>query len=189
MRRALDRLYAAAFGVAAACFAAIAVLVLLQILGRLTDRALTALGAEALGLAIPSLAEIGAFLFVSAVFLGMAGTLRAGGHVRVTIATQRLPAGAGRALSGLVIAAALALGVWATWHSLGMVRDSIRFGDVSYGMIPIPLALPQGIMCLGLAVFCVALADEGWSVIRGRAPAFREAERAKENAGDMGEER
>lgn len=188
MRRPLDRLYGAALAVSMLCFAAIALMVLTQILGRLTDRALGAIGAPSLGLAIPSLAEIGAFLFVSGVFLGLAGTLRAGGHVRVTLASQRLEPGAARWLSILVIAVALALAIWATWHSAGMVEESLRFGDVSYGMVRIPLAIPQGIMTLGLTVFCVALADEGWAALRGDEPAYRRAEAAKESQSEGGGE-
>ena len=187
MRLFLDRLYAGAFALGAGCLGLIALLVLAQIAGRLIDRVLIWAGLPVLGLAIPSIAEIGAFLFVSAVFLAMAGTLRTGGHVRVTLAAQRLPEGAARGLGVAVIAVALALGLWATWNAIGMVRDSLRFGDVSYGMIPIPLAVPQGVMAAGLALFCVALVDEGWAVLRGRTPAYRAAEAASEVAGDAGE--
>ncbi len=184
MRRALDRLYAFAFAVSAACLAAIAALVLAQVAGRLLDRALDLVGLPALGFAVPSLAEIGAFLFVSAVFLGMAGTLRAGGHVRVTLATQRLGPRAARVLMSVVVAIALALCVWAAWNSVAMLLDSLRYDAVSYGMVRVPLALPQGMMALGLVIFCIALADEGWALLQGRSPSFRAAEAETEAAGD-----
>ncbi|REC51804.1 TRAP transporter small permease, partial [Rhodosalinus sediminis] len=90
MRRILDRLYAGALWLAAVTFGLIAVLVLLQIAGRLIDRAARLVDLPPPGLTIPSLAEFGAFLFAGAVFLGLAGTLQAGGHVRVKLLIQTL---------------------------------------------------------------------------------------------------
>ena len=50
--------------------------------------------ADAIGLQVPSLAEIGGFLFVAAAFLALPATLRAAGHVRVTMLAKALPEGA-----------------------------------------------------------------------------------------------
>jgi hypothetical protein len=65
MRRALDLTYAAAMVASAAALVTIAVLVFVQIAGRILDRVLVAAGREAIGLQVPSLAEIGGFLFVA----------------------------------------------------------------------------------------------------------------------------
>jgi TRAP-type C4-dicarboxylate transport system permease small subunit len=83
LRGLLDRLYAAGFVLAALSLVAIALLVLVQVLGRVIDKSLISLGQEPVGIAITSLSELGGFLFVGAAFLALAGTLRAGGHVRV----------------------------------------------------------------------------------------------------------
>lgn len=179
MRPFLDRLYQGALALAAAAFAAIALLVLFQITGRLIDRAARATGAPPPGLTVPSLAEIGAFLFVGAVFLGLAGTLRAGGHVRVTLLTRALPPAAERVLGFAVTLAAAGLAAFATWSSAVQVLDSWRFDSVSYGMIPVPLWLPQGVMTLGLALFCIALIDAAVALARGRVPDFQAAEAAR----------
>ncbi|RVV97901.1 TRAP transporter small permease subunit [Mesobaculum littorinae] len=176
MRHALDRLYAGALALAAFLFAAIGVLVLIQILGRLIDRIAGAIGAAPLGFAIPSLAEIGGFLFLSAVFLGLAGTLAVGGHVRVTLMTRALPAGTARALSTLVAAAAAGLAAFAAWTSGVQMVDSWAFGAVSYGTVQVPLWLPQGAMTLGLALLCLALVDACVTLARGGTPAFDRAE-------------
>jgi TRAP-type C4-dicarboxylate transport system permease small subunit len=176
MRALLDRLYQFALALAAAAFAAIALLVLVQVLGRLLDRVARALGAAPFGVTVPSLAEIGAFLFVGAVFLGLAGTLRSGGHVRVTLLTRLLPEGATRLLSAAVVLVALGLSAFATWSSLVQMLDSWRFSSVSYGMIRIPLWLPQGVMTLGLALLCIALLDTFGELLRGRQPAHELAE-------------
>jgi TRAP-type C4-dicarboxylate transport system permease small subunit len=180
MRRILDRTYETALWLAAATFAAIAVLVLAQILGRLTDRVARSLDLPPPGLTIPSLAEFGAFLFTGAVFLGLAGTLQAGSHVRVKLLLRALPEAARRWLGAAVCAAAAALACFATWSSALQVADSLRFGSVSYGMIPIPLAIPQGVMTAGLALFAIALIDAAVTLARGDEAAFDTAERRTE---------
>ena len=179
MRPLLDRLYAAALILSALALVAIAVLVFLQVGGRILDRALVMAGGSALGFAIPSLAEIGGFLFVAASFLALPATLRAAGHVRVTVLTKALPAPLARTLTVIVLLAALALACFATWHSAAQVADSIAFDVVSFGMIPIPLAWPQGVMTLGLAIFAIAILDELVCALTGAEPAFIAAEAAR----------
>lgn len=180
MRRLLDRVYDVALWLAAITFAMIAVLVLGQILGRLTDRVARLLELPPPGLTIPSLAEFGSFLFTGAVFLGLTGTLQAGSHVRVKLLIRSLPEAATRWLGACVCLAAAALAVFATYSSALQVVDSIRFGSVSYGVIPIPLAVPQGVMTFGLGLFAVALIDSAVTLARGGEPGFGSAERNTE---------
>lgn len=172
MRAALDRLYAFALVLSAVAFASIAVLVLVQIAGRLIDRTARAVGAAPPGITVPSLAEIGGFLFLSAVFLGLAGTLVSGGHVRVTLLTRTLPAPAERALGFLVCLGAAGLAAFSTWSSGLQAWDSWVFSSVSYGMIKMPLWLPQGVMTLGLALLTLALLDAALTLARGGSPAY-----------------
>ena len=179
MRRALDLVYSAALVASALALVSIAVLVFVQIGGRILDRALLAGGREALGIQVPSLAEIGGFLFVAAAFLALPATLRAAGHVRVTMLARALPAPLARALTLLVLGAALGLAGFATWHSWLQALDSWQFNSVSFGMIRIPLWIPQGAMTLGLGIFAVALLDEFVATARGATPAFLAAEGAR----------
>ena len=179
MRRVLDQLYGAALVASALALVTIAVLVFVQVAGRVLDRVLVAGGGAALGLQVPSLAEIGGFLFVGAAFLALPATLRSAGHVRVTMVAQALPEGPARAVTALVLAAALALAVFAAWHSGVQVADSWAFASVSFGIVRVPLWIPQGVMTLGLGLFAVALADELAAALTGRTPAFRAAEAAR----------
>ena len=176
MRRVLDLVYAAALLASALALVTIAVLVFAQIAGRILDRVLVATGGEAIGFQVPSLAEIGGFLFVGAAFLAMPATLKAAGHVRVTMLAQALPETAARAVTIFVLSAALALAIFAAWHSGVQVQDSWAFNSVSFGMVRIPLWLPQGVMTSGLILFALALADELVTALAGGMPAFREAE-------------
>ncbi len=179
MRSLLDRLYAAALILSALALVMIAVLVFLQVGGRVLDRVLVGAGGSALGFAIPSLAEIGGFLFVGASFLALPATLRSAGHVRVTLLSRALPDSLARGLTVIVLIGALALAVFATWHSALQVADSLQFDSVSFGMIPIPLAWPQGVMTLGLGIFALAILDELVCALTGQDPAFLTAEAAR----------
>lgn len=179
MRKSLDRLYHVAMVAAVLAMVAIAVLVFVQVAGRILDRTLIWFGADAVGLAVPSLAEIGGFLFVASAFLALPATLRAAGHVRVTMLAAHVPAPVARVLVILVLAVGLALATFAAWHAGLQAFDSWEFNSVSYGMIRIPLWLPQGAMTVGLAIFAVSLLDELLAAVRGNDPAFVTAERAK----------
>jgi len=176
MRRALDLVYAAALVASAAALVLIAVLVLLQIGGRILDRTLLAVDQPAVGFQVPSLAEIGGFLFVGAAFLALPATLKSAGHVRVTMLAQTLPPRAAHAVTVAVLAVALALAVFATWHSGLQAIDSWAFSSVSFGMVRVPLWIPQGVMTLGLGLFALALADELVTALAGGTPAFQSAE-------------
>lgn len=176
MRRALDRLYAAAMVAAALALVIIASLVLIQISGRIIDRVLLATGGDALGIAVPSLSEIGGFFFVAAAFLALPTTLREAGHVRVTILAKLMPNAVSRVLNIIVLIAAMGLAGFAAWHSWVQVLDSWAFDLTSFGMIPIPLWLPQGAMTLGLIIFAIAILDELVTALTGGTPAFARAE-------------
>ncbi|MGD9846566.1 MAG: hypothetical protein AB7U47_14400, partial [Variibacter sp.] len=63
--------------------------------------------------------------------------------------------------------------------SAKMVIDSYTFNDVSTGMVPIPLWIPQLTMPLGAALFVVALLHEFVLVLRGEEPGYVTAENAE----------
>lgn len=183
MRKALDRLYGAAMVGACVAMVMIAVLVLIQVLGRILDRAATMVGMVPPGITVPSLAEIGGFLFVAATFLALPYTLRAGGHVRVTLLLNAGPAWFGRALTLAALAAAVGLAGFAAWHSILQALDSHQFNSLSFGIVRVPLWIPQGVMSLGLGLFFVALVDELIAALRGQDPAFRHAEKNRQDGG------
>lgn len=155
MGRALDRLYLAAGILAGGCIVAICLLISAQI-------ALNGLGRAFPGTVpttIPSYADFAGFLLAAATFLALAHTLRAGGHVRVTLVTGRLPRGWGVAADAVVLVLGLALAGTLTWFMGALTAESLHYGDMSVGIVPVPLALPQGVATAGLALLCVALAQ------------------------------
>ncbi|NYS23702.1 TRAP transporter small permease [Rhodobacteraceae bacterium 2376] len=182
MRRVLDTIYGAALVGACLAMIAIATLVLIQVTGRMLDRGLILLGFSRLGIAVPSLAEIGGFLFVASSSLALPYTLRAAGHVRVTLLLRLVGPAVNRALTVLVLAAGLGLAVFATWHIGLRMLDTYTMGRVSYGLLRIPLWIPQAVMTTGFVIFCLALLDELITALRGD-PAFRAEEKRRESEG------
>jgi len=182
MRKALDGLYGGALAAACLAMVTIASLVFIQVLGRMTDRVADWLGLGRFGFAVPSLAEFGGFLFVAAAFLALPYTLRAAGHVRVTLILRFLPPAADRWMTALVLLVATGLMCFAAWFMGWQTVASYERGSVSYGLIPIPLWLPQAVMSLGIVIFVVALVDELVAVLRGEGAAFRTAELEREQA-------
>jgi len=178
MRRALDALYAVALWLAAACLAAIAALVGAQVLGRLADNLLPLIGLPRYGFIVPSLSEICGFLLGAATFLALAGTLRAGTHVRVTLFLGLMPQRVRRPVETLALAFSTVASAYLTWFVAQLALDSHRFGEVSVGLLPIVLWPPQAVMAFGAALLTVALLDELVRVARGAPLSFRAAEDA-----------
>lgn len=180
MRKALDALYGAALVGACLAMVLIASLVFVQVLGRVADRIAVALGMARYGVAIPSLAEIGGFLFVAASFLALPAALRAAGHVRVTLVLRYFGPSGDRVLTVLVLLAALGLAGFAAWSVGLQAYASYGRGSVSYGLVPLSLWIPQAVMTTGLVIFAIALLDELVAILAGGEAAFRKAERERE---------
>lgn len=179
MRKALDAVYSTALGLACLSMVAIAALVLVQILARVLDRALILFGASPIGFTVPSLSTFGGFLFVAAATLALPATLRAGGHVRVSLLLNIGGPWVQRGLTVLVLLAALGLAGFAARYAGALAMDSWQFNTRSFGMIPVPLWIPQGVMTLGFVLLAVALLDELLACLRGQTPSFQRAEDAR----------
>lgn len=168
MRRFLDMLYRLGGYISALQLVAIMVMVVLQVSGRILDKILLTLGMNALGLQVPGLAELAGFLLLGATFTGLAYTLTVGGHIRVDLLHRALPASVQRALDILVTVIAAAITAYGTWFSVRLAYDSYDFGDVSIGMVPVPLWIPQAVMVIGLVWLLIALLDALIGLITGR---------------------
>lgn len=172
MRRILDRLYLYG-GIAAAIFiSAIAAIVCAQVFLNLTDKIYSAFAGRALGLTIPSYSDFTGFFLAAASFLALAYTLRSGGHIRVTLVTGLMPARSQRGFECLALLVGLGMTAYATFYMFGLVEESIAFGDMTSGMVSIPIWIPQLPVLTGLAILSIALADELVLVLRGKSPSY-----------------
>ena len=166
MRALLDALYRLSGALAAVFLAAIAVLILAQIIGRFFN------------VFVPSANDFAGFSMAASSFLALAYTFRAGGHIRVTLVILRLPRRLRRRFDLGSLALAAALIAYFSWHAVLLAIDSWTYDDLSDGLIAVPLWIPQCGMALGLIVLSVALVDELVQVLRGRQPSYDRAEDA-----------
>ena len=66
------------------------------------------------------------------------------------------------------------------YFAIRLVIDSWRFDDLSPGLVPIPIWIPQTSLALGLVILTIALLDEFDTVRRGGEAAYMRAERELE---------
>jgi TRAP-type mannitol/chloroaromatic compound transport system permease small subunit len=178
MRRVLDTLYDAALRASALCLVAIALLVGVQLAGRILDGTLALLHLPRTDFVILSLDEICGYLLAAASFLALAGTLKAGAHIRVTLVLAALSERTRRFVEIWAFAFAAAASAYGTYQLINFAWVSLRFHEVSPGVIRVPLAYPQAAMALGAAILTIALIDELIIVVRAGRPTFRTAEDA-----------
>jgi len=178
MRAALDRLYSLSLWLAALCLVAIAVLVGLQVGARMLDSILDTLGLEQTGFIVPSLAEIGGFLLAAASFLALGASLKAGSHIRVTMLLALVGEKRRRPLELFALGISALASAYSTWYTAKLALDSWAFNEKSYGIIPVPLVIPQATLAIGFAVLTIALLDELRETAANGRPSFRAAEDA-----------
>lgn len=166
MRIALDWLDRLCAGLAALAVATICLLTLASSIGR------------AFGVVVPSANELAGYAMAAASFLALAPTLRAGGHIRVQLLLGALPPAARRWLELWCIAMSLALVGYLAWWSVDLARQSYVFGDVSPGLLPVPLWIPQGLMALGAVTLALGLIEALVDCLRGRTPPHARGEAA-----------
>lgn len=163
-RRILDGLYDACGVLACISLLATAAIILAQIIGRL------------FGALIPSADDFAGYAMAMSTFLGLAYTFRANGHIRVTLFTQRLAMPRRRQLEVIVLCLALAVMGYFTWYNIDMTYSSYDFGEVSTGLVAVPLWIPQAIITFGIALMTISVLDELLALLRGRNPAYMETD-------------
>ena len=178
MRRVLDQLYRASLYASALCLATIALMVGLQLAGRLVDGTLALLHLPRTDFVILSLAEISGYLLGAASFLALAPTLKAGAHIRVTMLLSAFGESARRYIEIWAFGFAAAASGYMAGNLAKFAWVSLSFNEVSPGVIRVPLAYPQAAMALGATILTVALVDELIIVLRGGRPTFRTTEDA-----------
>jgi TRAP-type C4-dicarboxylate transport system permease small subunit len=160
MRRLLDAVYLGSGILAAAFLALIALLVLAQMAGRLV------------GVLVPGTDDLASFSLTATSFLALAYTFRSGGHIRVTLLVRKAAPAARRRLELGCLGVGTAIVGYFAGHVVEMVIDSYRFGEMSTGVLPVPLWIPQSSMAVGALVLFVALVDEIVHVARRGVPSY-----------------
>jgi len=172
VRNFLEKLYRLSGGVAAGFIALICLTVVLQVGANIIDKFFGWYAGAPLGLIVPSYAEFTGFFLAAATFFGLAYTLRAGTHIRVSLFISRLEGRLRTAIEIWSLAAGTALVGYFLWYAANLVRESFVFGDLSVGMVALPIWIPQAAMVAGLAVLLIALVDDLIMVLSGQPPSY-----------------
>jgi len=109
---------------------------------------------------VPMTYEVGSFLMVFIVFLGLAYTQRMGAHIRVEFFTLHLSVRVRAILDILASGLGLLLYITIVYQSFIWARTSWQVGDYVSGLINIPRWPSQFVVPLGAALLCLQfLAD------------------------------
>jgi TRAP-type C4-dicarboxylate transport system permease small subunit len=158
MRRWLDGLYLAGGAAGALFLLATCVLILMNV------------GGSLLHIVTRSLDEFAGYCMAASAFLALAYTLRSGEHIRMNLLIQGLPAALKRPAELFATALALVITGFMAWYAVRLCLVSYAINDVSQGIIPLPLWIPQSAMAAGSTIFAVAMLDRlvcvgaGWPV-------------------------
>jgi TRAP-type C4-dicarboxylate transport system permease small subunit len=166
MGRALDRIYTIAGAISGCLILFICLLISAQIL-------LNGMGRIVPGLlpsTIPSYADFSGFMLAGATFLAMAYTLRSGGHIRVNLMIQRLPKNRQLVFEAAALLFAIAISGYALWFMCSLVGESLHYGDVSNGIVPVALWIPQTVASVGLGLLFIAIIQTFVELIRTGRP-------------------
>lgn len=166
LRKALDGLYLAAGVMSALSILAICLVVSAQVGLNILAR----VGGPAWSYTIPSYADFAGFALATASFMALAHTLRAGTHIRVNLVITHLPERLQWGLELGTLALAGAMSAYATRFAFGLMLESRHYGDMSPGIVAVPLWIPQIAMVTGLALLTLAFADTLVETWRARRP-------------------
>lgn len=170
----MDRLFAACGGLAALFLMGICVLVLAQVAGRLV------------GVAVPSADEFAGYCLSASSFLALGYALRQNHHIRVTLIIDRLPPAKRRAVEWLCVAGGFALSLYIAVSTAEMLYFSVILGDLTQGLVPIPLWLPQSGMMIGVSVLTLAFLTDLVRMVRGLDPSYMVAPGSPDSRGVAG---
>jgi TRAP-type C4-dicarboxylate transport system permease small subunit len=173
LRRLLDLLYAAAAGLAALALLGIFLLMMAQVATR------------ELGLVLPGVDDLVAYLCVAMTFFALAATFKRGELIRVGLLLDGMPPGRRRIAELVALAlAALVVGTIVWWTAQDMLF-SWEIGEVAQGSVAFLLWVPKLAMPLGAGLLLVAILDEFAGVLAGRKPAYVEAAEDRAARGDF----
>jgi TRAP-type C4-dicarboxylate transport system permease small subunit len=160
LTRSLDAVYRATGALAGVFLVAICVIVMAQIVAR------------QMGAIIPSADQFAGFCLAATSFLGLAYSFRSGSHIRVTLFVQALGTTGSRVMLVFALAVAAVVSGLLAYHTIAMVIQNATRGEVTSGLVPVPLWLPQMGMAIGISLFAIAIFEDLVNAVLGRPTAF-----------------
>lgn len=176
MRKFLDWLYLAGGALGAAFIALIAALMIGQSILREFHVNTGAVN------------DVVAWFCAAAAFFAMAHAFKHGDFVRVTLLLETVNAKTRRImeLSSLLIASVSV--AYLAYSACLFTYESWEFNDISQGLLPMPMWIPQLSFALGSLLLLIAVLDEFVIVLRGGVPTFVREVAERHARGDFSSE-
>jgi len=124
----------------------------------------------ALGWSQPWAVEYGSYLCAFTLLSGSGYALTRGAHIRVRIALEYLPAGAGRVLDLACTLVALTVVSLLVSGLIDLAYRSHVRGSVSYYVMQTPLWIPQSLLAMSAVLLWLAIAARGIRLMIGVPP-------------------
>lgn len=150
----LHRLYRISGLLSAASLVLICVLIMAQVIAR------------NFGSTVRDAEEFAAWAMAAAGFFGLPYALHCGSHIRVEVVMRFIPRSLHHPMEVLVSVIGWALSAYLAWYCTAFVLESYRFKEVSQGLIPVPLWLPQLPMAIGTILLMLAFGERLVRVLR-----------------------
>ena len=176
MRKFLDWLYLAGGAVGATFIALIAALMIGQSILR-EFRVNTG-----------AVNDVVAWFCAAAAFFAMAHAFKHGDFVRVTLVLEKVSPKSRRALELASLLIGSIAVTYLAWSACLFTYESWQFNDISQGLLPMPMWIPQLSFALGSILLLVAVIDEFIIVIRGGVPTFVREVAERHARGDFSSE-
>ncbi|KDA05465.1 hypothetical protein DC31_16090 [Microbacterium sp. CH12i] len=118
----------------------------------------------ATGKGLPGVIEITEIILVAMVFLAMTTAGRDGQHIRVVLLTDRVPDAMARVLRSIGLVLSLGVVVWLIIATIDKAITAVRTAEYRFGLISVPVwparvAIPIGLICLGVVLLFLLVAQ------------------------------
>lgn len=127
---------------------------------------------------VPGMLEVAESALVTSVFLGLAWTSMQGGHVAVSIVTDRLEPALARWVAVVVWLLNAGLLAWLTYASVTRALQATSRDETRFGLVQWPVWPLRWVIAIGLALWLVVAIANVVRTIRGRAAYGEDAEAA-----------
>jgi TRAP-type C4-dicarboxylate transport system permease small subunit len=114
----------------------------------------------------------------------MAHAFKQGDFVRVTLTLEHVNEATRRKLEIFALATGSVCTAYLAYWANRFTYESWEFNDVSTGLLPMPLWIPQLSFALGSILLLIAVLDEFVIVLRGGKPTYVVAVEERHAAGD-----
>lgn len=124
--------------------------------------------ARNMGTTLRDAEEFAAWAMAAAGFFGLPYALHQGSHIRVQVALRFFPERAQHVLEIIATLVGLAIAAYLAWYCIAFVYESYTFNEVSQGLVPVPMWLPQLPMPIGATLLVLAFIERLVCVLQHR---------------------